>query len=67
MPLDCSFCARTQADVELRFRAERGGLPPWICSVCVMQFAEVVEAYRQSPDTAAALVRAVNAQVRAAR
>lgn len=45
------------------FHSERGGLPPYICSTCVMHFAAVVEAHRRSPGLAAALVEAVNAEV----
>lgn len=62
-PCTCAFCARGKDEAELLFHGERGGSPPFICSVCVLQFAELVTAHRHSPELMVAALAAINAEV----
>lgn len=61
--MKCDFCSREHSETELMFRSSVGACRINICSVCVMQFAAIVEAQRLSPALADGLVRAVNAAV----
>lgn len=57
---NCAFCGAPPDAVELLFRSDIGGEPPFICSACVEGFHLVTEAHRRTPELAAALVRAIN-------
>lgn len=61
--LSCDFCASPLAEVDLLFRSEVGGLPPAICSDCVVGFADVVKLHRVDPDAAARAIAAHNASI----
>ena len=59
----CAFCGDPLAEVELMFRSELGGEPPFICSRCVEGFGEVLKLHRLDPQAAARAIAQHNAAV----
>lgn len=56
----CSFCTRPLAQAELMFVSHVGGTKARVCSRCVADYAEILDAHRRSPELAAQLIAARN-------
>lgn len=59
----CSFCLRNLADVELLFRGQRGGEPPYICGACLEERMAWIMMDRANPGFLAGVIAIQKAKI----